>query len=230
MNNIENENTIIYPYCYEIKEGCPPCLENMVNNTTQYESDDCLELLANYVVVSESIYRTKEEKDDAKLKLGVCLKKLGDLYSKVNIELYVNPNSKNIVFPDQQRIQSSFNEFLRQIGNNKANSPREDNLRIEKLKIFNILLNNKFRNIYNNLYISSELAEPKSLKPKEYGIARIMGAEKKVGWSPDVSGEQQNQQIEVEEIGGRRKKKRKTKRKKSVKSRTKRRMRKNKKN
>ena len=190
MYSNEYDNTVLYPYCYKIKDGCPPCSEKIVDNSIQNESDYCLELLANYVVVSENVYRSQDEKDEAKSQLGRCLKKLGDLYNKANIELYVNPNTKDILFPDQQRIQSSFNQFLREIGSNSTNSPKEYYSRIEILKIFNILLNNKFRDIYNNLYVSEGLASPKSLKPKEYGITRLLGSDKEVKWN--LGGKKKN--------------------------------------
>jgi len=213
MNTIDNDSTIIYPYCYKIKEDCPPNVTRNINGLKS-ESDECLELLANYVVKSESPFMRREDKEQAKLELGQCLKKFGDLYNKLDIELYVNPNTKQILFPDQQRIQSSFNEFLRNVGIKVSESPKEDNSRIEKLKIYNMLLNSKFRQIYNDLYVSANLADAKSLKPKEYGISKLMGPDKTVNWSPEVSSEK--------DIFGGKKRKRRTKRRKNVKSRTKR--------
>jgi hypothetical protein len=45
-----------------------------------------------------------------------------------------------------------------------------------KLMLFNILLNDNLRKRYNKFYLDG-LADVDSLKPKEYGISRIMGKE-----------------------------------------------------
>jgi hypothetical protein len=44
--------------------------------------------------------------------------------------------------------------------------------------LYSILLNDNLRKKYNEFYYSSEFAELKTIMPKEYGIARIMGKEK----------------------------------------------------
>jgi len=41
--------------------------------------------------------------------------------------------------------------------------------------MYNMLLNNTLREIYNSFYKRYRLAEPDSIKPKVYGISRIMG-------------------------------------------------------
>ena len=105
-----------------------------------------------------------------------CLKKYGDIYKKLGIELYVNPKTKQIIFPDNARIQSNLNLFI-QDTNFDTKSEREENNTNDKLMLYNILLNDKLRNKYNEFYYSTGFAEDGSLIPKEYGIARIMGKE-----------------------------------------------------
>ena len=70
MSLNEKDEPVIYPYCYKIKEDCP----------LKYDSDNCLDLLANYVVVFENIHTPQNEKDDVKLKLGNCLNQ--EIYTK----------------------------------------------------------------------------------------------------------------------------------------------------
>ena len=166
-----NETTKLYPYCYKIKENCLPC-----ENPKSFDNhNECLELLAKYMSISDA---NPNSKDNALMAVGNCLKKYGDIYKKLGIELYVNPKTKQITFPDHQRIQSNMNLFLKEIGMEESKSPKEDNMRNEKMDMYNILLNDKLRQVYNDFYYSYGFSELESLMPKEYGIARIMGPEK----------------------------------------------------
>jgi hypothetical protein len=163
--------TQVYPFCYKIKEDCPPCSTPLkCDNENQNE---CLELLAKYMSYSE-VNSNPQLKDNTLMKLGDCLKKYGDIYKKLNIELYVNPKTKQINFPDHQRIQSNMNLFLKEIGMNESKSPKEENKRVEKMQLYNILLNDKLREVYNEFYYSYGFSDLDSIMPKEYGIARIM--------------------------------------------------------
>ena len=102
-----------------------------------------------------------------------CLKKYGDIYKKLDIELYVNPKTQKITFPINSQIQSKLNLYLNSIDLN-TKSPKISNEQDEKLMLFNILLNDNLRNVYNNFYYSTGFSELESLLPKKYGIARIM--------------------------------------------------------
>jgi hypothetical protein len=190
--SISSTETVVYPFCYKIKENCLPCNNNniiSVNNPI-----DCVVELSKLDKAS-ALYFNKELKQKYLDNLFDCLKKYGDIYKQLNIELYVNPKTKQIIFPDNSRIQSNFNLFI-QDNNLDTSSPREADKINNKLMLYSILLNDNLRKKYNEFYYSSDFAELESVMPKEYGIARIMGKE-------------------TEKEGGKRKKSRKTKTKKN---------------
>lgn len=163
-----DDTTKIYPYCYKIKEDCPPY------NIKQTD-DNCIRLLANYLVLKSNRFVSENKVNNAYVKLGDCLKKYGDIYKKLDIELYVNPKTKQIIFPDYQRIIANYNIFLNDIGTLQPQSPKEESINNEKIKIYQILLNDKLRQVYNDFYKNEGFSEQESVMPKEYGIARIMG-------------------------------------------------------
>jgi|688.fasta_scaffold880228_1 hypothetical protein len=167
MNTNKEE---IYPFCYKIKETCLPCNETpcpSCNNTY------CLEELSNF---NKKNMKDKTEKEKDIDNLFNCLKKYGDIYKKLDIELYVNPKTQKITFPINSQIQSKYNMYLNNIDFN-TKSPKIGNMQDEKLMLFNILLNDNLRNAYNNFYYSNGFSELDSLLPKKYGIARIMDTE-----------------------------------------------------
>jgi len=103
-----------------------------------------------------------------------CLQKYGDMYKTVGIELYVNPKTKQILFPDHQRILSNYNVFLNEIGLSEPTSPKDSDVIDNKIKVYQILLNDKLRETYNEFYQSAGFSELESIMPKEYGISRIL--------------------------------------------------------
>lgn len=155
----------MYPYCYKIKEDCPP-----YNMNSTY--DNCIKLLAKYLALKSNRFVSENNLNDAYMKLGNCLRKYGDMYKKVGIELYVNPKTKQIIFPDNQRIISNYNVFLNDIAT--FDTKEEKNID-EKINIYQILLNSKLREVYNDFYQSAGFSELESIMPKEYGISKIMG-------------------------------------------------------
>lgn len=163
-----DDTTKIYPYCYKIKDDCPPC-------KMLIKSDNCIKLLAKYLVLKSSRFTSQQYLNKAYMKLGDCLKKYGDMYKKVGIELYVNPKTKEIIFPNNQRIIANYNVFLNDIGMLHLQSTEEENFIDEKINIYEILLNDKLREVYNDFYKKEGFSEQESIMPKEYGIARIMG-------------------------------------------------------
>lgn len=175
MNNIENENTMIYPYCYKIKRGCPPHIPCKQNK----DEEKCIKALAEYMAMLENPLRERNEIGKDKLvekfiALKECLKKYGDIYAKLNFILYVNDNTREVIFPSQTQIQSKLNEFLRDLGYNIIQDYSY------KIKLFNILLNDKMREIYNRLYSEPGFAEKESLEPKQYGIDKLINKKKRV--------------------------------------------------
>lgn len=179
-NSIKSEksnlsNTIVYPFCYKIKETCAN-----PNNDTVYNINasptDCLNELSKISKMSDS-YIDKNVKDKNVDDLFNCLKKYGDIYKQLNIELYVNPKTKQAIFPDNARIQSNLNIFLKETDFDTAVSPKKLKELDYKLMLYNILLNDNLRQKYNEFYYSVGFSELNSVMPKEYGISRIMGKE-----------------------------------------------------
>ena len=195
MSNIEDDNTIVYPFCYKISEGCPPSKDCKIEKKSNDDNHlfDCIELLSKYMSVSSSNFISQEKKDEAHKNIGMCLKKYGDIYDKLGMKPYVNPKTYSILFPNNERIHANYNLFLRDIGSKQINGPKESDFRREKLELYQILLNDKLREVYNEFYQSHGFSNIESIKPKNYGITEIMASESS---------------------GGKKKKKRKTKRKK----------------
>lgn len=174
--SLDSSKTVVYPFCYKIKDSCPPpAVKSIIIN----KPTDCLKELSDLMRLSEP-YIDQNIKDKNLDKLFNCLKKYGDIYKQLGIELYVNPKTKQVTFPDNTRIQSSLNLFLRE-NNLDANSPKESNVFDHKLTLYNLLLNDNLRKKYNEFYYSVGFSELESIMPKEYGIARIMGQEESKG-------------------------------------------------
>lgn len=171
MSNLSK--TPVYPFCYKIKETCLPC--DNANVVVNANPTDCLIELSKIAKTSE-MYTNKNVKDQNLDELFNCLKKYGDIYKQLGIELYVNPKTKNIIFPNNARIQSNLNLFLRETDFD-AMSPKNLKEFDYKLMLYNILLNDNLRQKYNDFYYSVGVSELESIMPKEYGIARIMGKE-----------------------------------------------------
>jgi hypothetical protein len=169
MNNT-NKTELLYPLCYKIKETCLPCKENVSSSCPSCDNTYCLEELSNF---NKKQSKNDKEKENDLDKLFNCLKKYGDIYKKLGIELYVNPKTQQITFPSNPQIQSNLNLYLNTIDFN-TKSPKTGNKQEENLMLFNILLNDKLRNAYNDFYYSNNFAELESLLPKKYGISRIM--------------------------------------------------------
>jgi hypothetical protein len=148
----------IYPYCYKIKEteNCPQIKDSRIS--------ECLHSFIKYIIVMETSRPSKDMEEIVTNQLVKCLRRYGDLYKKLEIKLYVSPNGQNIILPDQERIQASFNTYLRKIGAKNESSPKQDNETIEMVELYSILLNSKFREIYNKYYVDF-FADDKSLKP-----------------------------------------------------------------
>lgn len=202
-NSINSENTnssstVVYPFCYKIKETC-------INDNNRIEINasptDCLNELSRISKMSDS-YIDTNIKDKNVDDLFNCLKKYGDIYKKLNIELYVNPKTKQAIFPDNTRIQSNLNLFLKETDFDTT-SPKQLKELDYKLMLYNILLNDNLRQKYNEFYYSVGFSELNSVMPKEYGISRIMGKEEQ------TTG------------GKRRRKRRKTKKNKKLKHKSK---------
>jgi hypothetical protein len=104
-------------------------------------------------------------------KLFECLKQYGDIYKKLGIELYINEKTKQAVFPTNEGIRSNLNLYLSNVDPNKVSKESIE----ETMMLYDILLNDKLREKYNEFYYSNGFGDLDSLKPKEYGIARILG-------------------------------------------------------
>ena len=171
-NSRSNNSTKIYPYCYKIKDNCPPC--NPCPKKKTRCASKCLLLLSK--LMSNRYYYNKELKEKTEDELFNCLMRYGDIYKELNIELYVNPKTKVILFPDMQRVQASFNVFLKGINTDNP-TPEEKDKMHEKFSLYDILMHEKLKEKYDEFYYSYGFSELDSLQPKEYGIARILGKE-----------------------------------------------------
>lgn len=181
MNNNSNslDSTKTYPYCYRIKEGCPPCVKKI-----RHSGSKCIKILAK--LMSERVFYSEELKKEYNDELFKCLMRYGDIYKQLNIELYVNPKTKLIVFPDMQRIQSNFNLYLRSVNTKNPTFEERDEMD-DKLMLYDILLHEKLKEKYDEFYYSYGFSDIDSLQPKEYGIARILGKENESSGSENES-------------------------------------------
>lgn len=207
---MDDKTAEIYPYCYKIRDNCPPCnnycppCDNQLPSRS-IDNNDCVYLLAKYLALKSNRFADKYKLDNAYMNVANCLQKYGDMYKTVGIELYVNPKTKEILFPDHQRILSNYNVFLNQIGLNEPTSPKDSNEIDNKIKLYQILLNDKLREIYNDFYQSAGFSELESIMPKEYGIARIMGKntdknggkKRKINNKRNTNNEQKTKKINI---------------------------------
>jgi hypothetical protein len=203
INNSISYNNTIYPYCYKIKDGCLPCPINHLNK--------CLLILSRLICAKNLKNVDLEKKFDDEL--FYCLKEYGDIYKKLNIELFVNPKTKLINFPDIQRIQSNLNLYLQDIYKNDANknlSEEEENKVKDKFILYSVLLTEKIKEKYDEYYYSKGFSDVDSLQPKEYGIVRLLGNENE----NETSGGKKNNKTK-------RRKNNKTKRRKNNKTKNK---------
>ena len=118
----------IYPFCYKIKETCLPCNERPCPSCNERPCPSCNN---TYCIEELSKFNKKFMKDDKKKEQDIdnlfnCLKKYGDIYKKLDIELYVNPKTQKIIFPNNTQIQSKLNLYLDSIDFN-TKSPKIGN-------------------------------------------------------------------------------------------------------
>jgi len=169
-SNLMSNSTIIYPYCYKIKETCNPGTTSVICDL-QF---NCIIELINYMKQQQTPLFDPNKKDEPYSKLFKCLQQYGDIYKKIGIELFVNPKTKQILFPDNQRIQANLNEYLRNVKIDNSSTK----LIKTNIMLYNILLNDYLRNLYNEFYPSYGFSDADSIQPKQYGINKIMGGKK----------------------------------------------------
>lgn len=105
----------------------------------------------------------------------------GDIYKKLKIDLYVNPTTKKIIFPNIHRLNSNYILFLKSqmFDKMKSSDNNSDSLALYnyKIEMYNVLFNDILVNFYNTYYCDY-FAVGNSCKPKLYGIAKIMGGKR----------------------------------------------------
>ena len=170
MNNSDrrHDNNIVYPYCNkvveyptctEIKEGCLPCDPQPIQS--------CIDTLLPVYMKKKQITDINPHKlSMLEVKMFACLSKYGDIYKKLGFELYVNPKTKKVLYPDNVRINANLSQYLR----DGTDTPKEYK---KTMELYHILLNDTTRNLYNDHYPA--IGHSSSIKPKEYGIARVLG-------------------------------------------------------
>ena len=134
-------NTTVYPYCYKIKEDCLPC------DSKGSEKNTCTLELKNYMESVENPNYNETLKLQLEIKMKECLKQFGDIYKRLNIELVRNEKNEPF-YPDNQRIQSHLNTYLRTVDANKVSQETLE----ENMMLYGILLNDNLRKIYNQFY------------------------------------------------------------------------------
>jgi hypothetical protein len=147
-NSLSSNSNNVYPLCYKIKE-------------TSYQSS-CINKLAKYVKLKKKIYgNNPTATEQAHQNFVQCLKQYGDIYKKLGIELYVNSNTNKITFPDNQRIQSNLNEYMRKIADDETINSETSSAKTQddNIMLYNVLLNDSLRNAYNDFYVSDEFAK-----------------------------------------------------------------------
>ena len=162
-------NSTIYPYCYKIKDTCLPC------DSKGSEKNTCAVELINYMKDKKNQMYNPNVPDESNDKLFECLKQYGDIYKKLGIELYINEKTKQAVFPTNDGVRANLNLYLTNVDTNKVSKESIE----ETMMLYDILLNEKLREKYNEFYYSNGFGDLDSLKPKEYGIARILGGKRR---------------------------------------------------
>ena len=146
--------------------------DNIPDNNNNEIDNKCINSLAEYVQAKELQHVNKPLYYEKMQNAFDCLKKYGDIYKQLDIELYVLPN-KTVIFPDSSRINAHFNIFLR----NYQVDPKTITIRREqekKLKLFDFILHDIYREVYNEFYYSNGFSTSESLKQKTYGIEKLL--------------------------------------------------------
>jgi hypothetical protein len=167
LSNSTNSN--IYPLCYKIKDTCLPC------DSKGSEKNTCALELINYMKDKKNQMYNPNIDSKSNDKLFECLKQYGDIYKKLGIELYINEKTKQAVFPTNEGIRANLNLYL---SNTETNKVSKESIE-ETMMLYDVLLNDKLREKYNEFYYSNGFGDLDSLKPKEYGIARILGGKRR---------------------------------------------------
>ena len=157
-------NTTVYPYCYKIKDSCLPC------DSKGSEKNTCTLELINYMKDKKNQMYNPNVPDESNDKLFECLKQYGDIYKKLGIELYINEKTKQAVFPTNEGVRANLNLYLTNVDTNKVSKESIE----ETMMLYDILLNEKLREKYNEFYYSNGFGDLDSLQPKEYGIQRLL--------------------------------------------------------
>jgi hypothetical protein len=150
-----------YPLCYKVENGCPPCNPSLSSIIYKSKYPNCLEQL-----IKLSITADVKEKNSLEEDLFKCLKQYGDVYKQLDIELYVNPINKKILFPTEERIISNLKKYIRECINNRTE------INEDLLLLYNMILISPLKEKYDEYYYS--IGDISSLLPKEYGIARLI--------------------------------------------------------
>jgi hypothetical protein len=199
--SVDSNSTNIYPLCYKIKEMCLPN-DRQESEDTLNSEPTCLKNLPRYLQEQQNVNRKIVDKSSKDM--VQCLTQYGDIYKKLGIELYVNPNTKQILFPDNLRIQANFHKYLRDV-NIDSQEAETTKIHVENVMLYKILLDDILKQIYDQYYGSTGVADKDSLQPKKYGIDKLMESNKSSG------GKQM-----------RKTKRKKTKRKKTMRKKTRR--------
>jgi hypothetical protein len=147
-----------YPLYHTIEEEEP-------SPSPKFPSTNCPDCLGEIIKLSiiPSVYTEYSEEDKINMrdKMFECLKKYGDIYKDLDIELYVDKNNR-VTFLDEKGIISHLKTYVKSCVDGRI---EVDN---NKMMLYSILLNNVFRDAYNKYYY--EIVGHESITPTKFGI------------------------------------------------------------
>jgi hypothetical protein len=135
---------------------------------SRFPSTNCPDCLGEIIKLSikPGLHIKYSEQDNMNMrdKMIECLKKYGDIYKDLDIELYVDQRNR-VTFIDELGIISHLKTYV------KSCVDRRIEVDNNKMMLYSILLNNVFRDAYNQYYY--EIVGHESITPTKFGIDRL---------------------------------------------------------
>lgn len=161
--------------------------------------DTCLEAFFQYILTSESPYYDTIEEKEEKLKeklesLYKCFDRdYPNLYETLGIEIYTRPSDGKtdceylssdgqcVYLPNNQRIQASFETYLRE--NYPPRTPTKSDEFNMKMNLYRLLLRDRFRKIYGTYILKKTNKNTKHVHFNSFG--KFVRLYKKLGFTKE---------------------------------------------